>query len=129
MVFTNTPLLHNLYVAVLKAIHSYRLSTPHFQIGIQSYSKIFIFTTKSTGFDAIPQHPGHTSIFFNQKLIAVGSIHLPLITLKMEHRVQAFRLRKTKKRGLFFSFKSITELASQTGVSDTTPSPARECKR
>ena len=46
----------------------------------------------------------------------------------MEHRVQAFRLRKTKKGVYFFSFKSITELAGQTGVSNTTPLPARECK-
>jgi len=46
----------------------------------------------------------------------------------MEHRVQAFRLRM-KKGVYFFSFKSITELAGQTGVSDTATLPARECKR
>ena len=59
---------------LIQALH------PSFSNRLQSYNKIFIFTTKSTALDAIPQHPGHTSIFFNQKLIAVDSIHLPLIT-------------------------------------------------
>jgi hypothetical protein len=73
------------------------LSTPQFQIAAVIWQNLHF--TKSTGLDAIPQHSGHTSIFFNQKLIVVGSIHLPLITLQMEHRVQAFRLRK-RERGV-----------------------------
>jgi len=67
-------------------------------------------------------------MYLNQKLIAVESIQLPLITLQMEHRVHAFLDLKNEKEGANFSFKrhNITGCPQEIR---TTPSPARECKR